>query len=74
MKSTEAVKEIMAKQGVTQVALAKRTNTAQPTMAMRLQQENLSIKKLNEMLRVLDYKIVIMPASAATPKDGYEIE
>ena len=74
MKATDAVKEVMKRLGVTQTALAKRTGTAQPTVAMRLNQDNLSILKLNEMLRVMDYKVVIMPASATTPKDGIEIE
>lgn len=74
MKTTDAIKDILQKTGVTQAALAKRLNGTPRLISDRLRLNNMSIKVLNETLRVLDYKIVIMPASAATPKDGYEIE
>lgn len=40
----------------------------------RLSQDNISIQKLKEMLRVLDYKVVLIPRDTTTPKDGYEVE
>ena len=36
--------------------------------------ENISIVKLNEMLRVMDYKVVIMPSDARIGADAYEVE
>lgn len=40
----------------------------------RLSQENISIAKLREILRVLDYKVVIVPREARVPEGGYEVE
>lgn len=75
MKSTEVIKEIMDKQGVSQGVMAKRLNLkSQPVVSMRLQQENISIKTANEMLKVLGYKIVFMPDTQRTPTDSYEVE
>ena len=74
MKSTEAIKEIMKEQNVTATALGKRIGKTQKVVSDRLRLENLSTDKLNEMLRALDYKIVIMPADTRLPKDSYEVE
>ena len=40
----------------------------------RLSQENISVKLLNEMLRVMNYKVVVMPREARIPEGGHEIE
>ena len=75
MKATESIKEIMKSQGVTQSVMAKRINAkTQAVISMRLQQDNLSIKAANEMLRMLGYKIVFMPDTQRTPTDSYEVE
>lgn len=74
MKTTDAIKEVLIRRDVSQATLAKRLSKTNQIISDRMHQTNMSVKVLNEMLRVLDYKIVIMPASAATPKDGIEIE
>lgn len=74
MKTGEAVREIMKAQNVGLSKLSDRLNRGQSVISERLRQENISIAKLNEMLRVLDYKIVIIPRDTAVPKSGYEIE
>ena len=74
MKITDAIKIVMERKGVTQAALRSRLGVKQPTMSMRMTQENMSIGKANEMLRAMDYKIVILPREARIPEGGYEVE
>lgn len=74
MKTNEAVREIMSQQGVGLTALASRIEKTPRLISDRLSQENISIEKLNEMLRVLDYKIIIAPRSRTTKAGEYEVE
>lgn len=74
MKATDAVKEIMNAKGIRKVDLRRRLGLESNTMTNRLDQGNISIVKLNEMLRVMDYKIVIMPSDARIGQDAYEVE
>ena len=74
MRANEAIREIMKEQEVGVSKLADRMNKKQSTISERLKQDNISLSKLNEMLRVLDYKIVVMPRNISTPKNSYEIE
>ena len=74
MKALEAVKAIMEKTGIRQVTLRKRLGLESNTMAMRLQMKNIGVDKLNEMLRAMDYKLVIMPNTVQNKPDWYEVE
>lgn len=74
MKTSDAIREVMKTEKVTQRALCGRLNLPPTTLSGRLSQDNISIDKLNEMLRVLDYKIVILPRDARIPEGGIEIE
>lgn len=74
MKTNEAVREIMSQQGVGVSALAARIEKTPRLVSDRLSQENISIDKLNEMLRVLDYKIIIAPRSRSVRAGEYEVE
>lgn len=74
MKVIDAIKSVMERKGVTQAALCSRLGVKQQTMSMRMTQENVSIGKANEMLRAMDYKIVIMPRESRIPEGGYEVE
>ena len=40
----------------------------------RLSQDNISIAKLNELLKVLDYKIMVVPRDAKRPAGSYDVE
>lgn len=81
IKATEAVREIMKNQGKTVGLLAK----AMPEdsdgkevpvrrISERLSQENISVKVLDEMLRVLGYKIVLMPTDESVPANSYTVK
>ena len=74
MKANEAVRDIMKVKGVRPVDLRKRLGLESNTLAGRLNQSNLSVDKLNEMLRVMDYKLVIVPSDARIGSEWYEVE
>lgn len=74
MKTGDAVREIMKSQSVTVTQIANRANSSHTVITMRLNRDNITIDKLNELLRLLDYKITIVPKSEKTPKDSYEVE
>ena len=74
MIATEAIKAIMSKQGVKGAALADRIKVKNGTLRERLTQKNVSIGKLEEMARALDYKVLLVPRDAKLPDGGYEIE
>lgn len=74
MKATAAVRKVMKEQGVGLSKLADRIEKSMRLVSDRLSQDNISVRNLREMLRGLDYKIVIMPRDVSTPKGGIEIE
>ena len=74
MKVMDAIKEVMVHKDVKQAALRSRLGISQQALSARFTQENVSIGKANEMLRAMDYKIVIMPREARIPEGGYEVE
>jgi hypothetical protein len=51
---------------ITQAALWDRLNTKKA--------KDIPVSMLSEMLRALDYKVVIVPRSSRVPSDGYEVE
>lgn len=74
MKATEIVRDVMEREGVKQTTLAARLNIKKTTMNERLKFNNISIDKLNDMLRALDYKVLIVPRNSRVPDGGYEVE
>ena len=74
MKTTDALREIMKIREVGVTKLANRLNKKQNVISERLKLVNMSIGTLTEMVRVLDYKVVLIPSDETTPKGGYEIE
>ena len=74
MKVNKIIREIMSIKGVTPTALASRLGINKNTMSERLTQENISTDKMIEMLRVMDYKLVVMPMEGRLPNGAFEIE
>lgn len=74
MKAGDAVREVMKlkETGVNQ--LADRLDKSPRLVSERLGQENISVKKLNELLRLMDYKILIVPRETQTSPNSFEIE
>lgn len=74
MKPNEIVRTIMTEQDVGVAKMGDRMGKSMRLVCDRLRQENMTTDKLLELLRVLDYKIVIMPNENRLPKDSYEVE
>lgn len=74
MKANEAIREVMKMQDVKPSVLASRINVSNNVLSQRFSQKNISVDKLNEMLRALDYKVVILPRSARLQDGGIEID
>lgn len=74
MKAALAIKEVMKLREVKPAVLCDRLNIKSNVLSERFKQENISVAKLNEMLKVMDYKIVVVPRDARVPDGGIEIE
>lgn len=74
MKTTEAVRSIMENTGVGLAELANRTGKSMQVTWARLSQDNISVVKLNEMLSVLGYKVVLMPQDTEMAEGWYKAE
>lgn len=74
MKASEAVRKVMELTKTRVADIAFMTNKKQNVISERLTQENISVAKLNEMLRVMNYKIVIVPRETRITDRGFEIE
>lgn len=74
MIAMEALKKIMEIQQVKPAVLCDRLSIKGNVLSERFKQKNISIAKLNEMLRAMDYKIVLVPRDSKVPTDGFEVE
>lgn len=74
MTAMEAVKEVMKIRDVRPAVLADRLGIKSNVLSERFKQKNVSVSKLNEMLRLMDYKVVIVPRGTRLPDDGFEVE
>lgn len=74
MKTSEAIRNVMNAKNMGVNALAKELDSPPRRISERLSQENISIVKLNEMLRVLGYQVAILPSDFSLPEGGYQIE
>ena len=72
--ATEAIRQILKEKGISIATLSRRTGLQQSTARERLSHDNISVKKLNEMLAVLDYKVVIQPAGKKLVEGAIEIK
>lgn len=70
MKATEIVRIVMKAKGVRVASLCDKLKLKSNVLCERLAQENISIAKLDEMLRAMDYKIMIVPRDT-TEKEGW---
>lgn len=73
MKATDIIRDIMEKKEVKPSMLADRLKIKNNTLSERMTQKNLSVLKLSEMLRAMDYKIIVVPRNARVPEEGYEL-
>lgn len=77
MTSKEIVNNLMRAQGVSNAEMAAKLNLTQATLWDRLNPKktnNMTVKKFNEMLKMLDYKIVAVPRKTRLPEGGFEVD
>lgn len=74
MKTTDALIQIKEKQGIGTNALADRIGKSPRLISERIRQDNISIEKLDEILRALDHKIIIVPREVREQEGWYRIE
>ena len=74
MIAMEAVKEIMKLKDIRPAVLCDRLKIKSNVLSERFKQKNVSVEKLNDMLRAMDYKVVVVPRESRIPEGGYEIE
>lgn len=74
MIAMEAVKEVMKLKEVRPAMLCDRLGIKSNVLSERFKQKNVSVSKLNEMLRLMDYKIVVVPRETRVPEGGFEVE
>lgn len=74
MNATNAVRKIMELKGVKPSVLCDRLGIKSNVLAERLKQKNISVDKLNEMLKVMDYKILLVPRETRTSEGSFEVE
>lgn len=74
INTSDALKMIMEYRGVGLSELADRLGKNANVICQRIRQDNISITKLNEMLDVLDYKIVLMPKIVTTQEGWMTVE
>lgn len=74
MKAWEAVRKVMEIDGVGTNALADKLGKPPRLVSDRLRHDNISIEKLNEMLRVMGYKIMIVPRETRANDKMFDVE
>lgn len=74
MKATEIIRKIVLGQGMKYSELAYRLQIGQNVLNERLRQKNISVDKMNEMLQVLGYKLVVMPYNAPVKDEWFEVK
>lgn len=73
MNATNAVRKIMELKAVKPSVLCDRLGIKSNVLSERLKQKNISVEKLNEMLKVMDYKIMLVPRETRAPEGSFEI-
>ena len=77
MKAREIVKTIMENLNVSNATMAARMSITPAALWDRLNTKkvkDIPVSTLNEMLKALDYKIVIVPRETRVPTNGYTVD
>lgn len=74
MEASDVLREIMRIKNVKPTELAASLNIKNNVLSERFRQENISITKLDEMLKVLNYRVVIVPDEIAIPQKGFLVD
>lgn len=73
MTTTNILRQIMKEQNVGTSKIARILDKEPRFISDRIRSTNICIKNLGDILKVLDYKLVIVPSSHPIPKDSFEV-
>lgn len=80
MTAKGIIRAIMGARGVTNAELASRLGISSQAAWDRVngkdkngKEKDLTMGLMGETVRVMDYKVVVMPRGAKTPADSYEV-
>lgn len=77
MTGREIIKAVMAETNTDNAALAHKVGITPPAMWARLNNKKLNdlyVSVLAATIRVMGYKVVVMPSNMRTPTGGYEVD
>lgn len=74
MIAMEAVKEIMKRKEVRPSTISEALGIKSNVLSERFKQKNVSVSKLNEMVRLMDYRVVLVPSDKSLDDDCIEVE
>ena len=73
MTASEAIKEILKLNELNQAKLSDMLDIPLKTLNERLRHKNISVNKLDETLRVMGYKIMVVPRETKV-ENGFDIK
>ena len=73
MTASEAIKEILKLTELNQAKLSDMLDIPLKTLNERLRHKNISVNKLDETLRVMGYKIMVVPRETKV-ENGFDIK
>ena len=73
MTASEAIKEVLKLKELNQAKLSDMLNIPLKTQNERLRHKNISVNKLDETLRVMGYKIMVVPRETKV-ENGFDIK
>lgn len=74
MQTMEVVKRIMKMKHVKPSDMCKFLNVKSNVLSERFKQQNISLKLLNDMIKPLGYKVIIVPDNKLLEDDEFEVE
>lgn len=77
MRGREIIKAIMEQKGISNADMAARLQIKPTALWDRLntkKAKDIPVSTMTEMVRQLDYKVIVVPRSARVPQDGFEID
>ena len=74
MKANKVIREVMKRQNEKVASLADKLGLVPNVLSQRLTQENISTNKLDEMLRAMGYKIVVVRRGVREQEEWFRIE
>lgn len=81
MNGREIIKDIMKKLNITNSTLANRLGITQAALWDRIDtqprkgkpRKDIPVSLLSEMVKAMDYKVIVVPSQTRVPPDGYVI-